>query len=56
MGVTFTDTGSGLSKSKSLFISQLGAATRSINAQIKKTIIQVNTTLEKMSSILLKVV
>jgi len=30
-----------MSASKSAFISQLGAATRSINAEIKKTIIQV---------------
>jgi hypothetical protein len=30
-----------MSSTKSIFISQLGAATRSINAEIKKTIIQV---------------
>ena len=41
MGVTITDSGSGLSASKSAFISQLGAATRSLNAEIKKTIISV---------------
>jgi hypothetical protein len=41
MGVTITDEGQGYGKSKSLFISQLGAATRSINAEIKKTIIKV---------------
>ena len=41
MGVTVTDSGGGLSASKSAFISQLGGTTRSLNAQIKKTIVQV---------------
>lgn len=42
MGVQIVDTtGGNLSKSKSAFISQLGATTRRLNAQIKKTIIQV---------------
>jgi HK97 gp10 family phage protein len=41
MGITITTTGSDPSGTKSAFISQLGAATRSLNAEIKKTIIQV---------------
>ena len=41
MGVEVISLGGGASATKSLFISQLGAATRSLNAEIKKTIISV---------------
>ena len=41
MGVEIISLGGGPSATKSLFISQLGATTRKLNAQIKKTIIQV---------------
>ena len=42
MGIEIVNTtGGSLSKSKSAFISQLGGTTRRLNAQIKKTIIQV---------------
>ncbi len=41
MGVEIISLGGGPSASKSAFISQLGATTRKLNAQIKKTIIQV---------------
>jgi hypothetical protein len=41
MGVEIISLGGGPSATKSLFISQLGATTRKLNAQIKKTILQV---------------
>jgi hypothetical protein len=41
MGVEIISLGGGPSASKSAFISQLGATTRKLNAEIKKTIIQV---------------
>tara|TARA_R110002074_G_scaffold86201_1_gene190465 strand:- start:183 stop:566 length:384 start_codon:yes stop_codon:yes gene_type:complete len=41
MAIEIISLGGGTSASKSAFISQLGATTRKLNAQIKKTIIQV---------------
>ena len=41
MAIEIISLGGGTSATKSLFISQLGATTRKLNAQIKKTIIQV---------------
>jgi hypothetical protein len=41
MGVEIISLGGGPSATKSLFVSQLGATTRKLNAEIKKTIIQV---------------